>query len=646
MSPTVADAGWVVEGISGPGYSAARMLGATDTFATHRRGLYLRGMQPTVVKLSALRTLSLNLGKLSGPPRLGQPAWPRHMRAFNPSIAPAPDGLCLRCAYVVALRVDALHQCDRTSPLLHREKGMPLHTATGAFFKGTALAVLDASLSEVLGWTWFIGRPVEQLAPAKDGVPLPPNASSSEIKTANRWQVPLGAADGFAPPWSKPLYDARLFSLPVAAGDGCPPAVLGRPACGTRLLITYNCKACHFSVSHLQLTAEPTANGGLHSLRAWAEHRLVPAKQQAKWLQGRNQALFSVPAAPRAALQSTAPAAKARGARAGAWLGRRQRRRRALFSAGEDAAAGPLEELMVQPWLGMVGSLGSPRFAAAAVDCVSTRSNPRQREACAHTPHVRSAPLVRIAEAAKDGRRGGATTPGSRAAARRARRAEAPSFGANETGQRRGAPRYGEVELLNNGSAQLLAALDLGGPRLSTTANLLRVHRAAPAPNTAARCEAYLGIGHLHRGEGHLNLKMKKGQDHRGLGGAGAQAGWRRQQSAKGAGSSSVNAFMFGFEYTHFFYTLSPTPPHELLATSAEFCIGSLQDEEDCESVQFISGLAWKTATPDEAQESPELVLSYGVNDCESRLGFMGLASVWSMLTPLPGAKGTCVPIP
>lgn len=644
MSSSVADAGWVVQGISGPGYSAARMLGAADAFASNRRGMYLRGMQPHVVKLSGLRTLSLNLGKISGPPRLGQPAWPRHMRAFNPSIAPAPDGLCQRCAYVVALRVDALHQCDRTSPLLHREKGMPLHTATGAFFKGTALAVLDASLSEVLGWTWFIGRPVEQLAPAKDAVPLPANASSSDIRTANRWQVPLGAADGFAPPWSKPLYDARLFSLRVAAGDGCPPPVPGQPGCGTRrLLITYNCKACHFSVSHLQLTAQPTADGGLRSLRAWAEHRLVPAKQQAPWLQGRNQALFSVPATPTVRAHST---------RAGIWrttrserLGRRLRRRRALFSAGEDAAAGPHEELMVQPWLGLVASLGTPRFAAAAVDCASKRASPKQREACAHMPHLTSPPLVRIADAAE---REGPSKLGPRAAARRARRDAAPpsAYGVNESGYRV-ARRYGQVELLNNGSSHLLAALDLGGPRLSTTANLLRVHRAPPTPDSAAaRCEAYLGIGHLHRGEGHLNLKMKKGQDHRGLRGAGVQAGWRRQQAAKGAGTNSANAFMFGFEYSHFFYTLSPTPPYEVLATSAEFCVGSLQDEEDCESVQFISGLAWRTATSHEVQESSELVLSYGVNDCESRLGFIELARVWAMLTPLPGAKDACMPVP
>ena len=50
-------------------------------------------------------------------------------------------------------------RCDNSSPLLTREPGMPRKTAAGAFFKGTAVAVLDASLSQVLGWTWFISSP-------------------------------------------------------------------------------------------------------------------------------------------------------------------------------------------------------------------------------------------------------------------------------------------------------------------------------------------------------------------------------------------------------------------------------------------------------------------------------------------------------
>ena len=101
------------------------------------------------------------------------------------------------------------------------------------------------------------------------------------------------------------------------------------------------------------------------------------------------------------------------------------------------------------------------------------------------------------------------------------------------------------------------------------------------------------------------------------------------------------------YRYTHFFYTLSPVPPHQLLATSAEFCAGAMQDSTDCESVQFISGLAWDAShgTRDESNLTDaggDLVLSFGVNDCESRLGKVGLAQVWSMLKPLPCTTPPC----
>ena len=89
---------------SGQSYDAARMLGAQRAFAPSRRGEYLRGLQPQVVALRQLLTLTLHLGAISGPPSLGQSSRARTMRGFNPSIAPAPTGLCPRCAYVATVR--------------------------------------------------------------------------------------------------------------------------------------------------------------------------------------------------------------------------------------------------------------------------------------------------------------------------------------------------------------------------------------------------------------------------------------------------------------------------------------------------------------------------------------------------------------
>jgi hypothetical protein len=80
---------------------------------------------------------------------------------FNPSsLAEAPDGLCGRCKYVVAIRVDPLHQCDSSSFYQSLE-------AEPIDWRGTAIAILDEHL-RLVSWTWLLLRPSEQLADAPD----------------------------------------------------------------------------------------------------------------------------------------------------------------------------------------------------------------------------------------------------------------------------------------------------------------------------------------------------------------------------------------------------------------------------------------------------------------------------------------------
>ena len=120
-------------------------------------------------------------------------------------------------------------------------------------------------------------------------------------------------------------------------------------------MVTYNCKGCSFSVSHLQMTARVTPDGGLRELRAWADHRLVPlqGRPNRHWMQGRNQALFSAATSP--PLEITA--------------------------AASAAASTPPLGLMVQPWLGLIGSLGAPRFTQHHINCSHRR---RHASTCAH----------------------------------------------------------------------------------------------------------------------------------------------------------------------------------------------------------------------------------------------------------------------
>ena len=214
---------------------------------------------PTILRTKRrLRVLSLAMGEYDGPPDLGIPAKKRMLKVFNPSLIAAPSGLCPRCAFVAAVRVDALHQCDESSPLFTFPSSRKI--ATGAFFKGTAIVVFDSQL-RVLRWTWFLSQPNKQVA--------------TWNATSPRMYVRPGVADAYRPPWAQQVYDARLLNLD-----------------GRHLFITYNCVACKFSVSLLHLTRDITPDGGLRMLRAWASHR---TKVLDNWMQGRNQAIFASP---------------------------------------------------------------------------------------------------------------------------------------------------------------------------------------------------------------------------------------------------------------------------------------------------------------------------------------------------------------
>lgn len=107
---------------------------------------------------------------------------------------------------------------------------------------------------------------------------------------------------------------------------------------------------------------------------------------------------------------------------------------------------------------------------------------------------------------------------------------------------------------------------------------------------------------------------------------------------------------VYRFNYTSFLYTMEPTPPFRVLATSSEFCLAARQDPTDCESIQFISGATHALDTHDEAEDQRggtggggELVLAYGVNDCEARVGRISMHAVWAMLRPLAGWGDVCV---
>ena len=80
----------------------------------------------------------------------------------------------------------------------------------------------------------------------------------------------------------------------------------------------------------------------------------------------------------------------------------------------------------------------------------------------------------------------------------------------------------------------------------------------------------------------------------------------------------------FGHHYTHFFYALDAAPPFAVRAVSGEWCLG------DCELIQYVSGMARTGGGGGE-----ELLLSFGVNDCEARVARLPLAEVRRMLVTI-----------
>ena len=181
---------------------------------------------------------------------------------------------------------------------------------------------------------------------------------------------------------------------------------------------------------------------------------------------------------------------------------------------------------------------------------------------------------------------------------------------------------FGRLNLLHNETGQI-PELHLEGHRVSATANLLQV---AYRSKTGQRCEALLGVGHVRRREGDCTDQKKA--------------------CPMFLASNTIPPFRYGYQYTHFFYTMEPRPPFRLLGASNEFCLSSTQDQSDCESVQFISGMSLEPAEPQWRQirheagadyqlEAQTLLLAFGINDCEAKVARLPLSRVLESVQPL-----------
>ena len=89
--------------------------------------------------------------------------------------------------------------------------------------------------------------------------------------------------------------------------------------------------------------------------------------------------------------------------------------------------------------------------------------------------------------------------------------------------------------------------------------------------------------------------------------------------------------------YTHFFFELDARPPHALRAVGPEFCVGGGGPASSCEVVQYVTGLSRARDGVPRVDGGDDLVISYGVSDCEPRWATLSLRAVLAELAPFAG---------
>ena len=605
-------------------YDSSRLQNLTQ-FQQHTHTV--RGLRPSAVHLATVTVLDLPWGAMRGPSNFLRRQCKRYIhnasyspRGYNPSVVRAPDGLCSRCYYLAAVRVDAQHGCNARGAI---QRG----------YTGTAMVVLDANL-RTLAWCWWYNNPAIQLTGARTwGLEwdLPHQASATQSIGEPRDGLPL--------PWPNTKYDVRLVN--VRRGT---------------ILATHQCRQCKaFSVQLVQIRGDRSlVGGGLRSLHAWSnggnDSIVWHPSQHKGWgaLAGCNQALFV-----EEITTATMPP--------------QQRQQRQKVEEASPPPTTPFSvRLLLQTWLDAVVGLGDVRFAPSSpqsspLDDSSTSPLDRLASITRRPNRYRGPPINTRPEM---GTAGGDDSLGALLGLKAiGSEAVAPSASVDDRqaglaerqrrrhrGQRATPPVGGRASKLASGAARLLAnnvaSPARASPLLSLTSNLVRLelphgilqsalgkqsehgrragsnaHGAAAAGSSPR--QILLGIAHLHRGQS-TDGKV-----------------WRL--ASMGKRDRPRQPFRWGYEYSHVLYAISNEPPYHLLATSAELCFASPQRRSEngtavsthgCESVQMATGLA-EGPRLRTTEQSSQLLLAYGANDCEAKLALVPLSWVWSALIPL-----------
>ena len=318
-------------------------------------------------------------------------------------------------------------------------------------------------------------------------------------------------------------YDTRLLNLD-----------------GKQIFATTNCKACTFMVGKIEIAGTPTEDGGLANLRVWASSRM---RAFLPWAQGRNQALFAAPATasslspPALMVQPWLSLVASFGVPISKPVHVAQCYREQAQWWGRTSVQAMISRVGMRRAVGLRGTsmcgtipIGMPlntsmldvhewgRLQQRRVEQPHVRSGRRRRRrrriallndssSGAITTAVRR--HLSTAGVMDEGLINGST---SRAAVADAVTADpARGIGSLPFGH---PLRFGDLSLIANHTAfeKSRRTFDVGGHRVSPTANLILVDRAStrlsPGQSAPPPCAALLGVGHTHRGTGSLELRQ------------------------------------------------------------------------------------------------------------------------------------------
>eukprot|EP00729_Bicosta_minor_P018214 gene18214-34012_t len=147
--------------------------------------------------------------------------------------------------------------------------------------------------------------------------------------------------------------------------------------------------------------------------------------------------------------------------------------------------------------------------------------------------------------------------------------------------------------------------------------------QAEQARNTDRRREQREALHGIQGSTMHNNVEVQLPGEQGLLGVAHTHSPYESQKEKDEV--AAVQVSKYGGTYASYFVLMDPKPPYRVRAQSAAFCIPSARHPELCDTIQFVSSIGMLSAT--------ELLVGYGINDCEAAVVKLNLRDVLAFTT-------------